>query len=190
MKPWRSLSSGKRHRNRPGGGNPPRVVGVAGRAAETEAAMVSRALVSATGVVFVGWAAFLRARAGTPCSLPAGAARVQRFRFWLQEVPETHGQLEVGALVAVHGIAPPHREEAVHEISHSTAVVARQYVACEEDLRAPVLNRLVSCWLKFSRSWRSFLPASTAVSSYRQTLAPQSTYICRVLSSVWRLPKY
>jgi hypothetical protein len=46
------------------------------------------------------------------------------------------------------------------------------------------LNRLASCWFKFSRSWRSFLPASTAVSSYRQTLAPQSTYICRVQSSV------
>jgi hypothetical protein len=140
MKPWRSLSSGERHRNRPGGGNPPRVVGVAGRAAETEAAMVSRALVSATGVVFVGWAASLRARAGTPCSLPAGAARVQRFRFGLQKVQETHGQLE--ALVAVHGIAPPALEEAVYEISQSTVVFARQYVVCEEELRAPAVEPL------------------------------------------------
>jgi hypothetical protein len=139
MKPWRSLSSGERHRNRPGGGNPPgswTKRNGCGYGSRHRTGQQSARLCHGAGLCWLG-------------CIPQGPLarflpelRDPRFRSGLQEVQETHGQLEVGALVAVHAIAPPALEEAVYEISHSTVVFARQYVACEEELRAPDVEPL------------------------------------------------
>jgi hypothetical protein len=57
--------------------------------------------------LFLWGSAAVRSRTGRPSSLPARQAGVVRIHLGLQEVQQRHGQLQVGALVAMHGVIPP-----------------------------------------------------------------------------------
>jgi hypothetical protein len=74
----------------------------------------------------------------------------------------------------VHGIAPPTFIEAVHQVPpHAAMILPREDVSSEEELCVPAVEPFGKL-LHGSGSlspWRSFLPASTAVPLWRQTLA-------------------
>jgi hypothetical protein len=84
--------------------------------------------------------ASIRARAGLPASLPAGEAGVVGIQLWLEEVEEPYGQFQVGALVAVNGVASPALVEAVHQASHPAVVLPREEVPREEELCVPAVE--------------------------------------------------
>jgi len=189
MKPWRSsLSSGERHRNRPGGGNPPGSWSSrngCGNGSRHRTGQQSCRLCHRGGLRWLG-------------CIPQGKGWEGPLARFLPELREYSG-FGLGSRKSRRPMVRL-RWALLSLLQHSKRQSTRSPIPqwFLPDSMSPVktncelllLNRLASCWFKFSRSWRSFLPASTAMSSYRQTLAPQSTYICRVQSSAWRLPKY
>ena len=73
-------------------------------------------------------------RSSGPEPLPTAAVR-----FRLQELHETHRQLDVGALVAVDRVGTPALEQAVHKVPHAAAALAGEQVAGEDKLGVPAV---------------------------------------------------
>ncbi len=89
--------------------------------------------------LFILGRAAVRYSAGRPSSLPARQAGIVRVHLGLQEVHQRHGQLQVGALVAMHRVASPTLVEAVHQVSHPTVVFTREEISSEQELSVPTV---------------------------------------------------
>jgi hypothetical protein len=115
------------------------VAGIAGEcriAAGAVAAMLAVVVAILTTSVAIAWrrrgVRRRGRRSGGPRSLPAAAVRLG-----VEEVHETHRQLDVGALVAVDRVGAPALEQAVHQVPHAAAVLAGEQVAGEDELGVP-----------------------------------------------------
>jgi hypothetical protein len=75
-----------------------------------------------------------RRRGGSPEAFPAATVW-----FWLQEVHQAHGQLDVRAFVPVNRVGPPALEQAVHEVAHAASVLAGEEIAREDELGVPAV---------------------------------------------------
>jgi hypothetical protein len=73
--------------------------------------------------LFLRGRATVRSRTGRPSSLPARQAGVIRIHLGLQEVQQRHGQLQVGALVAMHGVILPALVQAIHQVAHPAVLL-------------------------------------------------------------------
>jgi hypothetical protein len=125
-----TLRSGGRRCYRRGGGSPP------GRRRRHVAGAVSLSLVLPVVLTVVPSSLLVllrrpsvRASAGRPPSLPARQAGAVRIHLGLQEIQQRHGQLQIGALVAIQRVASPALIEAVHQVSHPTVVFPRQEIS-------------------------------------------------------------
>ncbi len=76
-----------------------------------------------------------RRRGGSPEALPAATVW-----FWLQEVHQAHGQLDVRTFVPVDWVGPPALEQAVHEVAHAAAALAGEEVTREDELGVPAVE--------------------------------------------------
>jgi hypothetical protein len=119
----------------------PRVGGV-GRAGTVSLAPVLPVVLTVvpTSLLVLLRRSSVRARAGRPPSLPARQAGVVRVHLGLQEIQQRHGQLQVGALVAMHRVASPALVETVHQVSHPTVVFPRQEISREQKLGVPAVQ--------------------------------------------------
>jgi hypothetical protein len=91
----------------------------------------------------VGGAVWLlggRGRARTPGTLPAAAPVVVGVGLGLQEVQESHGDLHIGALVAVDAVRPPAVVETVHQVAHAAVLLAREDVPRGQELGGLVVE--------------------------------------------------
>ncbi len=52
----------------------------------------------------------------------------------IQEVQEAHGDLHIGALVAVNVVTPPAVVEAIHKVSHASVLFAIEDIPREQEL--------------------------------------------------------